>query len=124
MKIFIISLMFFSLCLYAKNSPDSVELQKSLKGSSPFACHIGKLKIIKVKPIGAFTKFSLEGSGMLINSGGNRGIVAANPSIEFMVPRSDTYIAEGKYISVGCHKTVSVGGGPFPLEFYVESKEK
>jgi hypothetical protein len=119
MKILIATLMLFSISLYAKDADES--LQQLLKGSQSFSCHVGKFKVVKVKSTGAFIKFSLEGSGTLINANGAMNDIGANPNIEYMVPSSDKYIAEGKYISVNCEKALSAGGSPFPVEFYVEA---
>jgi hypothetical protein len=122
MKILITLLMFVSLCLYAQSPKKDDNLTTLLKGSKPFMCQIGSFKVIKLNSTGAFKKFSLDGSGILINSSGNQGIVASNKEIEYLVPSSNKYIENGKHLSVVCNKSISVGGSPFPIEFYVESK--
>ena len=104
------------------NASTASNLANLLKGSDSFSCHIGRFEVVKFKRVGAFKKFSLKGSGALINSGGMLENVFSNEKIEYLVPDTDKYIEEGKYISVNCGKAISVGGSPFPIEFYVGAK--
>ena len=122
MKIFVTALTFLSFCLHAQSPKEELNLSNLLKGSEPFSCHVCRFEIVKVKPVGAFNKFSLKGSGSLINPSGILKNIASNESIEYMVPSSDKYIAKGKYISVLCSNSISFSGNPFPIEFYVKSK--
>lgn len=122
MRILVTVLIFISFCLNAKSPDKEPSLENLLKGSKPFFCHVGRFEIIKFSHVGAFNKFSLKGSGSLINPSGIAKNIVANEDIEYMVPSSDKYMAKGKYISILCSKSLSTGGNPFPIEFYVEAK--
>jgi hypothetical protein len=126
-KLIILTTIFSAATLFAnentKVDTTSTDLSKLTAGSAPFACKVGKFKVINFSRTGEFKKFSLEGKGLLINSNYLHTEVGSNTKIVYMVPSSDTYIESGKYLSVVCDKSLSTGDhGPLAIDFYVEAK--
>ena len=109
--LFLFLLAVLSIDLFAtgktKVADTSMDISKQTTGSSPFACSIGKFKVINFNKTGAFKKFSLDGVGLLVNSSYLHTNVASNKEIIYMVQSSDKYIENGKYLSVFCNKNHS-----------------
>lgn len=126
-KLIILTILLSAAALFAKENTKidatSTDISKLTTGSAPFACKIGKFKVINFSRTGEFKKFSLEGKGLLINSNYLHTEVEANKTTVYMVPSSDTYIEKDKYLSVVCDKSLSTGDhGPLTIDFYVEAK--
>jgi hypothetical protein len=130
MKTIIIAVsLLFSVTLLgkpAKTNDDSKDIRQITTGSAPFSCSVGKFEIYDLKYYGTFKAFKLKGSGLLINSDYLHMAVGTNEEITYMVPSSDSYIQNGKHISVNCSKSLSTGnaGVAASIDFYVPSSGK